>query len=131
MNETGPAGPDALPAVGQVVTVFRNRLRLESVDAYQDELAVVTALARAMPGFVETKTFVAEDGERATVVTFADRASHDAWRDHPRHREAQRHGIAHYYATYSIAVGETSHAASFTREEEAGAAGSAGHSSVR
>ena len=84
------------------------------------ELAVVTDLARSMPGFVETKTFVAEDGERATVVTFADEETHRGWRDHPRHREAQRHGIADYYSEYSIAVGTTSYASAFTRPPSPG-----------
>lgn len=114
-----PAPPDR-PAVGQIVTVFRNRLRADANPAYAEELAVVVGLAEAMPGFVETKTFTAEDGERCTVVTFADRAGHDAWRDHPRHREAQRHGIASYYAEYSIAVGETSYASSFARDPASG-----------
>lgn len=104
------------PQVGQVVTVFRNRLRPEHATEYAAELEVVAALARAMPGFVETKTFTAEDGERCTVVTFADPASHAAWRDHPRHREAQRHGVASYYAEYSIAVGETTYASAFAHE---------------
>jgi heme-degrading monooxygenase HmoA len=103
------------PAEGQVVTVFRNRLRPEVVEAYAADLAVVVGLARAMPGFVETKTFTAEDGERATIVTFADQVSHNAWRDHPRHRQAQWAGVSDYYQTYSIAVGTTSYASSFTR----------------
>ncbi|MDR7254357.1 heme-degrading monooxygenase HmoA [Nocardioides sp. BE266] len=105
------------PHEGQVVTVFRNRLREPALDAYAAELEVVAALARSMPGFVETKTFVAEDGERATVVTFADPDSHRAWRDHPRHREAQRHGISDYYSEYSIAVGTTSYASAFVRDD--------------
>lgn len=103
------------PRAGQVVTVFRNRLRADAQPAYGDELAVVAALARSMPGFVETKTFVAEDGERATIVTFADPEAHRAWREHPRHREAQRHGIADYYEEYSIAVGETTYASAWRR----------------
>ncbi len=105
------------PAAGQVVTVFRNRLRDDPAAraAYGDELAVVAGLAREMPGFVETKTFVADDGERCTVVTFADEASHRGWRDHPRHREAQRRGVSDYYETYSIAVGTTSYASHFSR----------------
>jgi heme-degrading monooxygenase HmoA len=106
------------PRVGQVVTVFRNRLREPAREAYATELEVVTALARSMPGFVETKTFVADDGERATIVTFADPDAHRAWRDHPRHREAQRHGIADYYTEYSIAVGTTSYASAFTRPDD-------------
>jgi len=31
-------------------------------------------LARTIPGFVEAKSFAAEDGERVLIVTFADRA---------------------------------------------------------
>jgi heme-degrading monooxygenase HmoA len=105
----------ARPLVGQVVTVFRNRLRPETEPAYCSELEVVAELARSLPGFVETKTFTADDGERATIVTFADPVSHRGWRDHPRHREAQRNGISDYYAEYSIAVGETSYASAFVR----------------
>lgn len=107
------------PALGQVVTVFRNRLRDDdgARRRYADELAVVADLARSMPGFVETKTFVADDGERATIVTFTDEATHRGWRDHPRHRAAQRQGIADYYETYSIAVGTTSYASSFVRPD--------------
>lgn len=105
------------PHAGQVVTVFRNRLREPAREAYTAELEVVADLARSMPGFVETKTFVADDGERATIVTFADEESHRGWRDHPRHRAAQRNGIADYYEEYSIAVGTTSYASAFTRSD--------------
>lgn len=110
------SGTPDRPRVGQVVTVFRNRLREDADPAYSDELAVVAALARDMPGFVETKTFVADDGERATLVTFADQDSQQAWRDHPRHRQAQRNGIRHYYQEYSIAVGATTYASHFAQE---------------
>lgn len=103
------------PHIGQVVTVFRSRLRSEALDSYAAELAEVTEIARDMPGFVETKAFVAEDGERVTIVTFADAASHQAWRDHPRHREAIRRGADHYYSEYSIAVGETTYASRLRR----------------
>ena len=58
-----------------------------------------------MPGYVEHKTFTAEDGERVTVVTFADRPSHEAWARDPEHREAQRAGVRDYYEEYSISVG--------------------------
>ena len=110
MNRMSPA-----PQLGHVVTVFRNRLRADAQPAYGVELAVVAELARSMPGFVESKLFVAADGERATVVTFADEASHAGWRQHPRHRAAQLRGISDYYETYSIAVGTTSYASAFTR----------------
>ena len=102
------------PSVGQVVTVFRSRLRPHA-SAYADDAAAIAALARTMPGYVEHKGFTAADGERVTVVTFADRASHDAWRDHPEHRAAMRRGIEGYYEDYSIQVGTTEYASAFPR----------------
>ncbi len=107
------------PAVGQVMTVFRSRLRREAVSTYVDDATRIAALARTMPGYVEHKAFTSDDGERVTLVTFADRASHDAWRDHPEHRAAQRRGIDGYYASYSIQVGTTEYA-SFFRSEQPG-----------
>jgi heme-degrading monooxygenase HmoA len=103
------------PTVGQIVTVFRSRLNPAAAESYSDHAERISALARTMAGYVEHKVFTAADGERLTVVTFADRPSHDAWRDHPEHRAAQRAGIAAYYDSYSITVGVVDHAASFTR----------------
>lgn len=77
--------------------------------------AEMTDLARGMPGFVDAKTFSSDDGERVTIVTFADREFHNAWRDHPRHREAIRRGIDDFYATYSIQVAEETYSNEFTR----------------
>jgi heme-degrading monooxygenase HmoA len=110
------------PQPGQVVTVFRNRLRPDS-EGYAEHSARMGALAREMPGYVEHKTFTAEDGERVTVVTFADRPSHDAWGRHPEHREAQRAGVRDYYEEYSISVGLVDRASAWRRDgrkEDAG-----------
>jgi heme-degrading monooxygenase HmoA len=95
--------------MGQILTVFRNRLREEGSAAYGELAPTIHALASSMPGFVDAKTFSSPDGERVTVVTFADRESHDAWRDHPEHRAAQRRGIAEFYAEYSIQVAEVTY----------------------
>lgn len=102
------------PEAGQVVTVFRSRLRPDA-DGYAADAAAVAALASSMPGYLEHKAFTADDGERVTLVTFADLASHEAWRDHPEHRAAQRRGIADYYESYSIQVGVTHYASAFAR----------------
>ena len=91
---------------GQVVTVFRSRLRPDAEPAYGEVAAEMLAAARAVPGFVDFAHFTAEDGEQVSVVTFDSWASHRAWRDDPRHREAQRRGRAEFYAGYSIQVGE-------------------------
>jgi heme-degrading monooxygenase HmoA len=102
------------PEVGQVVTVFRSRLRPDA-DAYPEHAARMSELARTMPGYVEHKVFVAEDGERVTLVTFADRASHDAWGRDPQHRDAQQAGVRDYYDEYSISVGVVDRASAWQR----------------
>ena len=89
--------------------------RPRAAQEYAGDAAGVAELARSMPGYVEHKVFLAEDGERVTLVTFADEASHRAWRDHPEHRAAQRRGIDRYYDAYSIQVGTTTYASAFTR----------------
>jgi heme-degrading monooxygenase HmoA len=62
------------------------------------------ALAETMPGFIAFKTFAAEDGERVSIVEFADHKSHHAWRKHPRHLEAQRLGRDKFYNEFRIQV---------------------------
>jgi len=105
------------PEPGQVVTVFRSRLRPDA-EAYPEHAARMGALARTMPGYVEHKVFVAEDGERVTLATFADRPSHEAWGRHPVHREAQAAGVRDYYEEYSISVGTVERAAAWRRDVE-------------
>lgn len=103
--DPAPNAPDT-PAVmdGRVVTVFRSRLRDGARTAYESDSARMAALAHEMPGFVELKTFTADDGERVSLVTFASEETHTAWRDHPDHRGAQRRGRAEYYDEYLIQV---------------------------
>ena len=99
-----------------VITVFRSRL-MPGVEAEYESLAEeISALAQTMPGYIEEKTFVAHDGERVTIVLFADRKSHDAWRDHDRHREAQAVGITNLYAEYSVYSAEVDYHRDFSSD---------------
>lgn len=98
-----------------VVTIFRSRLREDAASGYAAMAAEMDRLARSMPGFVEAKSFTAEDGERLTLVTFADRVSHEAWRDHPRHQDAQRRGRERFYAEYQVRVCRSERTSSFVR----------------
>ncbi len=100
----GPARAGASFAADQVVTVFRSRRRSEAEGAYHDLATEMEAKARAMPGFVDFKSFAAEDGEQVSVITFATPEDQRAWRDEPSHREAQRRGQDELYAEYSIQV---------------------------
>jgi len=100
-------GPEADgPAV---ITVFRNRLNVEDPDAvseYHETAQRMLELARAMPGFVDFKTFEADDGERVSIITFSSPAAQRAWRDHPEHRQAQQRGRDRFYTSYDIVVGQ-------------------------
>ena len=89
----------------EIVTVFRSRLR-EEHDGYDETAAAMERAARAMPGFVDFKTFAADDGERVSIVVFDSIESHNAWRDEPDHRAAQQRGRKAWYAEYHIQVCE-------------------------
>jgi len=94
------------PAAGQIVTVFRSHLSGRATEEYEQTAEAMEAAAREMPGFVDFKTFGGPDGERVSLVTFADRASHDAWRRDERHRRAQQAGRDRFYRSYQIQVCE-------------------------
>jgi heme-degrading monooxygenase HmoA len=106
LSERGLLHDGGVFTPGQVVTVFRSRLRPEALEEYEVTAALMSSLAAEMPGHVDHKTFAADDGERVTVVTFADRASHDAWRTHLEHRVAQRQGREQFYAEFSLQVAD-------------------------
>ena len=90
------------------MTVFRARLRPEALAEYREWAARTEALARAMPGFADFKTFVAadpaQDVEQVSIVVFDSLEAHQAWRDHPDHRRAQGLGRQRFYESYSIHV---------------------------
>jgi heme-degrading monooxygenase HmoA len=92
-------------AAGQVITIFRSRLRDDAAPGYHETADEMLALAREVPGFVDFKSFHADDGERVSLVTFDGPEAQRAWREHVAHREAQRRGRADWYAAYSLQVG--------------------------
>jgi heme-degrading monooxygenase HmoA len=89
---------------GEIVTVFRNRVRAEAREEYEPLAERMAQLAETMPGFLERKTFTADDGERVTLVAFATRDEQRAWREHPEHRAAQRAGVDRIYSEYRVQV---------------------------
>jgi heme-degrading monooxygenase HmoA len=87
-----------------VITIFRSRLRLENQEAYQRTATRMHELAQQMPGFISIKTFTAQDGERVSIVEFESEETHQAWRRHPEHKEAQRLGRELFYSEFQIQV---------------------------
>ncbi len=105
-----------------IYTLFFSRLRELSAaeaDEYHERVRALTELAaREHPGFVELKRYVAEDGERLTVVRFRDAESQRAWRLRPEHREAQLRARTHYYDHFRVVVCREMRAHEFARQEE-------------
>jgi heme-degrading monooxygenase HmoA len=110
-DETHPAHL----SVGQTITVFRSRLRPEGSDDYGGVAKAMEAAVRSIPGFVDAKTFKADDGERVTVATFADRDALETWRQLADHREAQKRGRDEFYLEYSVQTGTCEHAVVWRR----------------
>ena len=89
-----------------VVVVFRSRLTAEAGDDYSEMAAEMLATAKEMPGFVEFKSFKADDGERVSLVYWQDHETMAGWRNHPRHRIAQRQGRAKWYQEFRLEVAD-------------------------
>src|SRR4051812_21025077 len=97
-----------------IVTVFRSRLRPENVDEYYRWAARIGALAQTMPGYVSHKGFAADDGERVTIVEFADEASQRAWATQAEHVEAKKKGRASFYTEYKLQICQVVRKSAFT-----------------
>ena len=95
------------------VIIFRNRLRPGIEDEYGATGERMYALGSAMPGFLSSKDFVAEDGERLTIVEFESDETLAAWRNHPEHQRAQASGRERWYAEYHIQICEVLRSSDF------------------
>src|SRR5262245_36262833 len=89
-----------------MVVVFRSRLRAGIDEEYGRRGEEMASLAEAMPGFVASKDFLAEDGERVAIIEFRSRAELEAWGNHPDHRAPQAVGRSRFYEQYSLQVCE-------------------------
>ena len=87
-----------------VVTIFRSRLKPEVQEEYAPLAARMSELAASMPGYISHKGFVAEDGERLTLVEFESEEAQRAWARHPEHVQAQKRGRNEFYSEYRVTV---------------------------
>ena len=98
-----------------VVVVFRSRLSAEAGGDYSEMAAEMLATAKEMPGFVEFKSFKADDDERVSLVYWQDHETMAAWRSHPRHRIAQANGRSKWYAEFRLEVADILRKTNFQR----------------
>jgi heme-degrading monooxygenase HmoA len=101
-----------------LVVLFRSKLTPEAGQDYNAMSEELHSLVKDNPGFVDVKHFAAEDGERLTVVWFKDEESLRAWRQLPRHREAQMTGRQKWYEYYKMDVANIVRTIEFQKEEQ-------------
>jgi len=98
-----------------VVVLFRSKL-VDEPAGYDEMAGEMETLARTMPGFIDVKSYRAEDGERLTIVWWENEETLKQWREHARHRVAQNTGRAKWYAYYKMDVAEVVRQRNFERD---------------
>jgi heme-degrading monooxygenase HmoA len=99
-----------------IVVLFRSKLTPEAGADYKEMAQEMYSTAHEIPGFIDFKSFTAEDGERLAIVRWKDHETLKLWREHPRHREAQKQGRAKWYEYYKIEIAEVVRDAAFERK---------------
>jgi heme-degrading monooxygenase HmoA len=87
-----------------IVTVFRSRLKPDAIEEYGPMAKRMSELARTIPGYVSHKGFVAEDGERVTIVEFETEEALKEWGRHQEHGQAKRRGIESFFSEYKFQI---------------------------
>lgn len=100
-----------------IVVLFRSRLRDTAGADYSAMADEMLERARTMAGFVEFKSFTAEDGERLAVIWWENEETLTLWREDVRHRLAQRLGRETWYQNYRIEVAHTVRSRDFAHQE--------------
>ena len=98
-----------------MVILFRSRLTAAAGDDYSRMSDAMLAHAKSFPGFVDVKSFKAEDGERLTVVWWQDEQTLKAWATDAKHRVAQQLGRDRWYEYYKMDIAEIVRVSNFDR----------------
>jgi heme-degrading monooxygenase HmoA len=87
-----------------IVTVFRSRVKPEAQQEYMQWATRMNELATTMPGYISHKRFVADDGERVTIVEFESEETQRTWSLNAEHVEAKKKGRRDFYSEYRLQV---------------------------
>jgi heme-degrading monooxygenase HmoA len=102
-----------------IVGVFRNRLVPGVQDEYGPMARQTSELVRSIPGYISHKLFVAEDGERATIVEFESEEAVHEWKVHPGHLEAKKLGFTKFFSAFKYQICNVIHANAWERKTTA------------
>lgn len=87
-----------------IITVFRSRLNPDVEGEYAPMAQRMATLVQTIPGYVSHKGFVAEDGERVTIVEFESEDALRQWQVHPQHAFAKRRGVTEFFSEFKYQI---------------------------
>lgn len=87
-----------------ILTIFRSRLNEEASEEYKALAPEMVALAKTMPGFRSHKSYVADDGEKLSLVEFEDEECQRNWTRNAEHIVAQKKGRERFYSEYVVQI---------------------------
>lgn len=99
-----------------IITTFRSRHSALAGKDYEDFFAELRELAKLNPGFIDIKTYQAEDGERLTIARWSDKETLQLWSQNLRHLQAKRLAGERWYDHFEIQTAEVFRTASFDRQ---------------
>jgi heme-degrading monooxygenase HmoA len=76
----------------------------------------MSQLAQGVPGYISHKGFVAEDGERVTIVEFATEEALRKWKIDPEHLEAKKRGFTQFFSSFKYQICDVAHSRSWERK---------------
>jgi heme-degrading monooxygenase HmoA len=100
-----------------LIILFRSKLTDQAGEDYQAMNQELETLVRQNRGFIDVKSYKAEDGERLTLVWWRDEDSLREWRELMRHRAAQNTGRKKWYQYYKLEVATITRTNNFERKE--------------
>lgn len=100
-----------------ILTVFRSRLTSLAQDDYAAWVLELKELAKQNSGFIDIKTYTAEDGERLTAVRWKDAATLREWSINARHLQAKGLGRKKWYEYFESQVAEVIRTSTFHRDD--------------
>lgn len=102
-----------------IIIVFRaHRTAAGLGEEYAEQLKRMADLAVKMAGYISHKAFVAEDGERLTLIEWESPETLRAWATHPEHVLVKALGRQKFYADYHLQVCEVIRESTFGRRAE-------------
>lgn len=87
-----------------IVAVFRSRLNVAAQDDYMAWATRMSELVADIPGYVSHKGYLADDGERVTIVEFESEEGLRIWATHAQHVAAKKKGRELFFTEYRVQV---------------------------